>query len=158
MGSEFNLDSVSFDWFILGLRVAFIFLIYFFLYQVARVMIRELVILGTVSSQEERVASPSANSSLEMLEPADSNYLVGEVIPLDHYTTVGRRASNSLQIVDSYVSSDHAELVFDQGSWWLIDVGSRNGSFINNVPVRARTRVSSGDIVQFGRVKLRAIL
>lgn len=158
MDSSFNLDSVSFDWFVLGLRVAFIFLIYFFLYQVARVMIRELVVLGSVGTEDAQIVVPSANSSLEMLEPAESSFLVGEVIPLDHYTTIGRRAPNSLQITDSFVSSDHAELVFDQGAWWLIDVGSRNGSFINNVPVRARTQVASGDIVQFGRVKLRAVL
>ena len=32
--------TLSFDWFIFALRVAFIFLVYFFLYQVARVTIR----------------------------------------------------------------------------------------------------------------------
>jgi pSer/pThr/pTyr-binding forkhead associated (FHA) protein len=84
--------------------------------------------------------------------------MAGEMIPLDHYTTIGRRSSNTLQISDSFVSSNHAELVFDQGAWWLIDLGSTNGSFVNDVPVRARTRIASGDIVQFGRVKLRAML
>jgi hypothetical protein len=158
MDFQLDLESVSFDWFILGLRVAFIFLIYFFLYQVARVMIRELVVLGTVSGQEAQASIPSANSSLEMLEPAESTYMAGEMIPLDHYTTIGRRSSNTLQISDSFVSSNHAELVFDQGAWWLIDLGSTNGSFVNDVPVRARTRIASGDIVQFGRVKLRAML
>jgi hypothetical protein len=158
MDFQLDLESVSFDWFILGLRVAFIFLIYFFLYQVARVMIRELVVLGTVSGQEAQASIPSANSSLEMLEPAESTYMAGEMIPLDHYTTIGRRSSNSLQITDSFVSSNHAELVFDQGAWWLIDLGSTNGSFVNDIPVRARTRIASGDIVQFGRVKLRAML
>jgi hypothetical protein len=158
MDFQLDLESVSFDWFILGLRVAFIFLIYFFLYQVARVMIRELVVLGTVSGQEAQASIPSVNSSLEMLEPAESTYMAGEMIPLDHYTTIGRRSSNTLQISDSFVSSNHAELVFDQGAWWLIDLGSTNGSFVNDVPVRARTRIASGDIVQFGRVKLRAML
>lgn len=158
MDTQFNLDSVNFDWFILGLRVAFIFLIYFFLYQVARVMIRELVVLGSAANAQDPVTGTIANGSLEMLEPAESSYLAGEVIPLDHYTTIGRRDSNSFAIADSFVSGEHAELVFDNGAWWLIDLGSRNGSFVNNVPVRARTRVASGDIVQFGRVKLRAMI
>ncbi|MEJ7837399.1 MAG: FHA domain-containing protein [Thermomicrobiales bacterium] len=158
MDQQFNLDSVNFDWFILGLRVAFIFLIYFFLYQVARVMIRELVVLGTVTDSAQTSSTVAANSALEMLEPADSSYLSGETIPLDHYTTIGRRDSNSLQIEDSFVSSDHAEIVFDQGAWWLIDLGSRNGSFVNSIPARGRTRIANGDIVQFGRVKLRAMI
>ena len=40
-------DAVSFDWFILGLRIVFITLIYYFLYQVSRVSIRELVTIGS---------------------------------------------------------------------------------------------------------------
>ena len=158
MDFQFDLESVSFDWFILGLRIAFIFLIYFFLYQVARVMIRELVVLGTVTGREAEAAIPAANSALEMIEPAESSYMAGEVIPLDHYTTIGRKSSNSLRIDDSYVSSNHAELVHDHGAWWLIDLGSTNGTFVNDVPVRARTRLVAGDIVQFGRVKLRTVV
>jgi hypothetical protein len=155
---QFDLESVSFDWFILGLRIAFIVLIYFFLYRVTRVMISELVVLGTVTGRGAEEMMPAANSALEMLEPAQSSYLVGEAIPLDHYSTIGRNASNSLQIDDSYVSGSHAELVFDQGAWWIIDLGSTNGSFVNDVPVRSRTRIAANDIVQFGRVKLRAMI
>lgn len=158
MDFQFDLDSISFDWFILGLRIAFIFLIYFFLYQVARVMIRELVVLGTITGREAEVTMPAANSALEMIEPAESSYMAGEAISLDHYTTIGRKSSNSLQIDDSYVSSNHAELVHDRGAWWLIDLGSTNGTFVNDVPVRTRTRLAAGDIVQFGRVKLRAVV
>jgi hypothetical protein len=158
MDFQLDLNNVSFDWFILGLRVAFIFLIYFFLYQVARVTIRELVVLGSTGTREPQLTVPQANSALETIDPAESGFMIGEAIPLDHYTTIGRRAGNTLQIPDSYVSSNHAELVFDQGDWWLIDLGSTNGSFVNDVPVRARTRLNPGDIVQIGRVKFRAMI
>lgn len=158
MDMQFDLESVSFDWFILGLRIAFIVLIYFFLYRVTRVMISELVMLGTITGREAEAMMPAANSALEMLEPAQSSYLAGEAVPLDHYSTIGRSASNSIQIDDSYVSGNHAELVFDQGTWWIIDLGSTNGSFVNDVPVRSRTRIAANDIVQFGRVKFRAMI
>jgi hypothetical protein len=158
MDNVVNLDSISFDWFILFLRVAFIALVYLFLYQIARVMISELVLLGTVSSPATADATPGYAAALEILEPADSPMIIGESIPLDHYTTIGRRPSNSLQIEDSFVSGAHAELVFDEGSWWLIDLGSTNGTFINGRPVRQRTRVQAEDIVQFGRTKFRAIV
>jgi pSer/pThr/pTyr-binding forkhead associated (FHA) protein len=57
---------------------------------------------------------------------------------------------------DSFVSSAHAELVFDQGAWWISDTGSTNGTYVNQQPVRGRTRITKGDIVQFGRIALRA--
>ena len=47
----------AFDWFILLLRIAFIALVYFFLYQVARVSIRELVMIGTTTGHP---AAPQA--------------------------------------------------------------------------------------------------
>ena len=154
---DFSLNSsVSFDWFILALRIAFIALIYFFLYQVARVSIRELVSVGTVAQSTASTALPSASSALEVVDPAQSTLQQGDLLPLDHYTTVGRREDNTMMIDDGFVSGSHAEIVFDQGAWWLVDLDSTNGTFLGGRPVRARIRVNNGDIVQFGRVTLRA--
>lgn len=156
---DFSLDSsVSFDWFILILRIVFIGLIYYFLYQVARVSIRELVTVGTAAPSSTIQTLPSPASALEVIDPAESSLQPGDLLPLDHYTTIGRRDDNTMMIDDGFVSGAHAELVFDQGAWWLIDLDSTNGTFVSSRPVRARTRIQSGDVVQFGRVTLRATL
>jgi hypothetical protein len=149
-------SAISFDWFILILRIAFIALIYYFLYQVARVSIRELVTIGNAAPSTAAPILPSPSSSLEVIDPAQSTLQPGDLLPLDHYTTVGRRDDNTLMIDDGFVSSTHAEIVFDQGSWWLLDLGSTNGTFLGGRPVRARIRVNNGDVVQFGRVTMRA--
>lgn len=148
----------TFDLFILLLRIAFIALVYFFLYQVARVSIRELVVLGrtTATSSVPQSALPDPASVLELLDPAESSYYEGTTFPLDHYTTVGRHADNTIAIDDSFVSGSHAELIFDGGGWWLQDLGSTNGTLLNSQPVRGRVRISNGDIIQFGRVRARA--
>jgi hypothetical protein len=150
----------TFDWFILALRITFIFLVYFFLYQVARVTIRELVTIGTATAAEGRAepSVPDPSSTLELLEPAESSYARGSTFPLDHYTTVGRHRGNTLEIDDSFVSGSHAELVYEHGSWWLQDLNSTNGTFLNNQPVRNRARLTEGDIVQFGRVRFRVLI
>jgi hypothetical protein len=148
----------TFDWFILLLRIAFIALVYYFLYQVGRVCVRELVVIGRASSTPA-VAQPSLPdpaSSLELVDPAESSYYEGTSFPLDHYTTVGRHEDNTISIDDGFVSGSHAELIFDQGSWWVQDLDSTNGTFVNNQPVRSRAPLSDGDIVQFGRVRFRA--
>lgn len=148
-------SSISFDWFILILRILFIGLIYYFLYQVARVSIRELVAVGSTTHAVEGQTLPSPSSALEVVEPAESTLRPGDLLPLDHYTTIGRRDDNSLVIDDGFVSGAHAEIMFAHGQWWLVDLDSTNGTMVGGRPVRARTRLTEGDIVQFGRVSLR---
>lgn len=155
MPSDFT-DSISFDWFILALRIGFIGLIYYFLYRVSRESVRELMTLGIAAPSTASPTLPNAASRLEVVNPAESTFAAGDLLTLDHYTTVGRQRDNSLVINDSFVSGTHAEIVFDGDGWWLIDLGSTNGTFLNNAPVHARTRILDGDIVQFGRVTVRA--
>lgn len=148
----------AFDWFILILRIAFIALIYLFLYQVGRVSVRELVTIGQVSATMPQQAPMQALASgmLELVDPAESGWQRGTQFALDYYTTIGRNPENSIAINDGFVSGSHAEISFNQGSWWLMDVGSTNGTQINGQAVRGKVQLHTGDIVSFGRVHLRA--
>lgn len=154
----FDSASLSFDWFILALRLAFIALIYIFLYQVARVSIRELVALGSTARDDTSPGVAGSTTALEVVDPAESSLVIGSWLPLDHFSTVGRRNENTIVIDDAFISGAHAELTFDHGGWWLQDLGSTNGTALNGEPVRSKVQVRQDDIVQFGRVSLRAEL
>ena len=154
----FDSSSLPFDWFILALRLAFIALIYIFLYQVARVSIRELVAMGSASRDDTASGMPGPTAALEVVDPAESSFDTGSRLPLDHYTTVGRREDNTIVIDDAFISGTHAQLTYDHGNWWLQDLGSTNGTALNGAPVRSKVQVRQDDIVQFGRVVLRADL
>lgn len=148
----------AFDWFILVLRIAFIALIYFFLYQVGRVSVRELVTIGRISASmpEQSEMKTLASGMLELIDGAESSWQKGTQFALDYYTTVGRNPENSVAIDDGFVSGSHAEISFNQGVWWLMDVGSTNGTQVNGQPVQGKVQLHAGDIVSFGRVHLRA--
>lgn len=154
----FDSSSLSFDWFILALRLAFIALIYIFLYQVARVSIRELVALGSAARDDTSSGLSGSSTVLEVVDPAESSLAIGSRLPLDHYSTVGRRDDNTIVIDDAFISGAHAQLTFDHGNWWLQDLGSTNGTALNGAPVRSKVQVRPDDIVQFGRVSVRAEL
>ncbi len=154
----FDSSSLSFDWFILALRLAFIALIYIFLYQVARVSIRELVALGSTARDDTSSGLSGSSTVLEVVDPAESSLAIGSRLPLDHYSTVGRREDNTIVIDDAFISGAHAQLTFDHGNWWLQDLGSTNGTALNGAPVRSKVQVRPDDIVQFGRVSVRAEL
>ena len=150
-----DFSSVSFDWFILGLRLAFIGLIFAFLAWVARASIRELVVLGQATGPSAQVTSTTRGPSLEVLDAGQSSLAIGSWIDLFDYTTIGRAANNAFVIDDAYASQYHAELVFDDRTWWVVDVDSSNGTYVNGRPVEDRAQLSEGDVVQFGGVHLR---
>ncbi len=45
--------------------------------------------------------------------------------------TMGRKADNDLQLLHDTVSRQHAEIVFEDESYFLVDVGSKRGTFVN---------------------------
>src|SRR5436190_19235078 len=62
---------------------------------------------------------------------------------------VGRRSDLDLHIDVDSVSRRHARLVRTDEDWWVEDLGSTNGTFVNDDPVDKR-KLEDGDIVRFG--------
>ncbi|MEO6456938.1 MAG: FHA domain-containing serine/threonine-protein kinase, partial [Chloroflexia bacterium] len=60
----------------------------------------------------------------------------------------------------AYVSRQHARIVADAGGYFIEDLGSANGSFLNDkrLPGSVPTRLRNGDRVRIGRVQLNFIL
>lgn len=64
---------------------------------------------------------------------------------------IGRRDDCDLPLRESTVSGRHCELRFDGFHWWITDLGSRNGTLVNGVPVKQQ-ELRVGDILQIGNV------
>ena len=77
------------------------------------------------------------------------------VYELTPITTVGRNSRNSIVLHESYVSSEHALLAWRDGQWWLEDLGSRNGTVLNDAPLSDPTVISAGDVLTIGGVQLK---
>ncbi len=71
---------------------------------------------------------------------------------LDDVITVGRLSDNAIQIEDASVSSHHAELSLDGKHYRLKDLGSTNGTRVNDESV-TETLLKNSDIVRFGQVE-----
>jgi len=64
--------------------------------------------------------------------------------------TVGREDSCELQILSLGISRKHAEVYFEKGRWWIKDLNSANGTFlngekINKIPIGSSTKVELGN-------------
>ena len=60
---------------------------------------------------------------------------------------IGRSDENNVVIPDEGVSRFHAELIYQNGSLWLQDAGSRNGVFVNGNRVVAHQALKVGDSI-----------
>ncbi|MBO0797491.1 MAG: SpoIIE family protein phosphatase [Blastocatellia bacterium] len=63
--------------------------------------------------------------------------------------TIGRKAENDLQLLSDTVSRQHAEIVYDDDTYYLIDIGSKRGSFVNDQPVE-RIALQHQDRIRIG--------
>ena len=63
--------------------------------------------------------------------------------------TVGRRAFSSLRLTAHSVSGHHAEIYTHEGKYFVRDLGSTNGTFLNGVRITEDAEIKHGDWLQF---------
>ncbi len=71
------------------------------------------------------------------------------------YWTLGRSEDSDIRLKDRWISRNHAILQrMDHGEFFLIDLGSRNGSFINGRRVSIPMTLQDGDCIMLGQTEL----
>lgn len=78
----------------------------------------------------------------------------GERIPLSAACSIGRDAQNVLCVTGEKVSRRHALIhAQNENELWLVDLGSRNGTFCNSRPIKQPTKLRNGDTIGIGAVQ-----
>jgi len=67
---------------------------------------------------------------------------------------MGRSPSVEIPLADETVSAVHARVWKEGDRWWLEDLDSRNGTFLNQIPVVKSAVLCSGDRIRIGRILL----
>ena len=116
------------------LRYAFLALIWFFVFLVVSAARRDLGL-----GKNYRAA------------PVDAVPEAGAMMQLgDHPITIGRANDIEVSLQDDYASGRHARL-FPQGSrWFLEDLNSTNGTFVNGERLTRATPIEPGDDFRVG--------
>ena len=129
------------------LRLTFLVLLYAVLVGVTRVLLRDL-----------RAAAREPDSALgrlvviasEVAEPRSAT-----VFDLDAVATVGRDVNNTIVVDDPFASAEHAVLSFRGRVWYLQDLASTNGTYLNGQRLDGLAALAYGDELQVGRVRFR---
>lgn len=69
-------------------------------------------------------------------------------------TTIGRSARADICIADAFASRLHAEVRQEGDSFWLVDLGSANGTRLNGAPVASTLPLVSGSEIQIGETRI----
>jgi hypothetical protein len=94
-----------------------------------------------------------------VLDGAGSGRPAGSALPIETVSGVGRDLDNEIVLADATVSGRHAVVLRRDGAWWVEDLASTNGTFLNGgrVDPEVPALVRSGDVLQFGAVRLRLV-
>ena len=128
-------------------RLLFLLLLYLFLFGIARMLLRDLSAAAREPTADLGrlvvVASPAG-------EPAE-----GSSLALDAITTLGRDVNNAIVVDDQFASAQHAVLTYRGRTWYVEDLSSTNGTFVNGSPVEGVVPIGYGDEIQIGQVRFR---
>ena len=128
-------------------RLLFLALLYFFLARVVRSLLTDL-----------RAAARQPGASLGRLivvESPSGDPEEGRSFDLDAITTLGRDVNNAIVVEDPFASGEHAVLTYRGRGWYVEDLGSTNGTFVNGRAISSVAPLGFGDEMSIGQVRLR---
>jgi hypothetical protein len=154
-------DSAAVDEVLLVLKIAFLVLLYVFIWRIVRTASRDLRL-----PQESFILAPSGSGVQSSRPGPRTGRLVVVKSPdleegLDYelnsaQLTIGRGRQNDIAIsTDEYASARHARFEPRQDGVWVQDLGSTNGTYLNGARLDHPRRLTRGDIVRVGETDLR---
>ena len=96
-----------------------------------------------------RRGTPSLPTRLVLIEPQGR---AGMEFPLGEELTVGRAAGCSISLDEQYVSQVHSRIFVRDGSVFVEDLGSTNGTWVNGSRAVGQMPARLGDRIQIGNV------
>lgn len=79
--------------------------------------------------------------------------LTGQEISIDRDMLVGRHQATDIVLQAAEISRKHAAFLLKDDALWVQDLGSSNGTFVNDVQIAQETLLKQDDIVQFASLK-----
>lgn len=125
---------------LLGLRFGLAICLYIFLFWALRILWKSL----RSSSTTEQISLPPLTLRITAGEQQVSHTLIATE------NLIGRADECTIQLSDTTVSNLHARIYFDKAQWWIEDLTSSNGTFLNSEQIRQPTVLTDQDYLGLG--------
>ena len=143
------------DLLILALRIVLVALLYLFLASVMRMAASGLRPRRTRGVEPGPVPVAVPVLRLVVLESGTSDLVPGQAVELTDAAILGRAERADVVLADPAVSSEHARVSRVGRAWVISDLGSTNGTRLNDRRVDGDVPLALGDVVALGNVRFR---
>lgn len=132
----------------LVLRYVFIIIIYLFILNIIRLIYLDIRQTSSNTSRNS-VAYLKVINRLDQLD-----FKINEYYPIVGELTIGRGGRNDVHIKDRVVSKNHARIYADGGQYFLEDLNSSNGSYLNGEQISSSSiELMDGDLLSIGKIQ-----
>ena len=158
------LASAQVETTLLVLKLAFLVLLYLFIWRIVRSAARDLrlpqesmILAPQQAAAAGLIPSPTARELGRLVVLTSPSLDEGDVITLDASPiTVGRGQTNDVPLPgDDYASTRHVRFEPRRDGIWVEDIGSTNGTFVNGIRLTRERKLTAGDVVRVGETDLR---
>lgn len=152
-------SSVEVEELLLVLKIAFLVLLYIFIWRIVRTASRDVRLpqesfVLTPEGARERRAERRTGRLVVLESPAlpQQHRIELDSAPVE----IGRGLENEIQLEDDdFASAHHARLTPQRDGIWLEDTGSTNGTFVNGARLTRPRRLEPGDVIRIGQSDFR---
>ncbi len=143
--------------FLLVIKFGLLAILYLFIIRIFYFILSDLRRVSCKAGKYGAGQQAMAGAKLVVTESNDPSISRGEVVNMHSETLLGRGHHNQIIITDPFVSHDHAKIIFQQGDFFLEDLGSINGTYINGVRVTGSERLTHGDTIRIAGVTFKFV-
>ena len=158
MPFEFNLLLTILKWCLLALLYLFFFRVLQSTIRGPRVGVDGVGVSGGASlgqkvlgrqkdAEVPPVASVNSASRVVLIQPPD---IAGQELVVTEQLTFGRASSCDVELNDTYLSQVHMRISARGAAMVVEDLGSTNGTYVNNELLETPVRVAAGDQIRIG--------
>jgi pSer/pThr/pTyr-binding forkhead associated (FHA) protein len=134
-----------------ALKYGLLALLFLFIWRSMRWVVRGLNVDRTPSGVATGAAPASDSPARPSMLMVQSDGQKPRSVRLDASTTIGRSVECELRLDDTYVSQQHARIFDRSGNWYVEDLGSTNGTFVNEQKLVAPAMLTPGDKIRVGQ-------
>lgn len=130
--------------------ILFIVVLYIIIYYALKIMYKD--VKGGNRTKGSSNKGKLAYGLEVVNEGQNSNLKKGSLIHVRNTVTIGRKDDNSIILSDTFVSGNHAKLYVRNNEFYLEDLDSTNGTYINNQKLQGRMKLKMNDEIKIGTV------
>lgn len=127
-------------------KYIFIIIIYLFIFSIIRLIYLDI----------RNIDYNNLNNTayLKLINRIDSiPYKISDHYTIDGKITLGRNQENDIYIKDPFVSKRHFQIIEDEEDYYLEDLDSANGTYLNQEKIEDVVKLRNGDIIKVSNIE-----